>query len=169
MPVKAKLSYLRIAPRKVRIIADLIRGKSVAEAQNILRFVVKRASLPLFKLIASAVANAKNNFKMEEDNLYVSKILVDEGPKLKRWLSRSRGRADELQKKTSHVTVILEETARKATEVKESTGEAVKTEKARKVEKTPKTDKVKLRPTEEMAKPKLAERGAKKVQRRTAF
>ncbi|PIW91361.1 MAG: 50S ribosomal protein L22, partial [Candidatus Nealsonbacteria bacterium CG_4_8_14_3_um_filter_37_36] len=104
--VTAKLRYLRITPRKVRQVSDLIRGKTVEEAQTILRYTVKKAAQPLLKLLKSAVASAKNNFQLEELNLYISKILVDEGPKLKRWRARARGRADEIQKKTSHVTIV---------------------------------------------------------------
>ena len=109
MPVTAKLRYLRIAPRKVRLVADLIRGKPVEEVQTILNFTQKRAALPILKLLKQAIANAKNNFQMKEKNLYISKILVDEGPKLKRVMPRARGHADEIQKKTSHITIILDE------------------------------------------------------------
>jgi len=114
MAVIAKLRYLRIAPRKVRLVADLIRGKSVEEAQNILNFVPKRAAEPLFKLLKQGISNAKNNFQLEEKNLYISKITVDEGPKSKRVFPRSRGRAEEIQKKTSHITLILDEIKIKA-------------------------------------------------------
>jgi len=114
MPVTAKLRNLRIAPRKVRMVADLIRRKPVVEAENILKFTVKRAAPAFLKLLNSAVANAKNNFKMEKDNLYIQRILVDEGPKMKRWLPRARGKADEIQKKTSHITIILDEIKSKA-------------------------------------------------------
>lgn len=114
----AKLRYLRIAPRKVRLVADLIRGKSVEEAQTILNFTVKRAAQPLLKLLKSAIANAKNNFQLEEANLYISKILVDEGPKYKRWMPRARGRASLIQKKTSHITLILDEINKKPKKVK---------------------------------------------------
>ena len=109
MPVTAKLRYLRIAPRKVRLVADLIRGKTVEEAQNILNFTQKRAALPILKLLKQGSSNAKNNFQMEEKNLYISTILVDEGPKLKRVRPRARGQANEIQKKTSHITLVLEE------------------------------------------------------------
>jgi large subunit ribosomal protein L22 len=107
--VKAHLNYLRIAPRKVRLVVDLIRGKSVQEARNILNFTVKRAALPVRKLLDSAVANAKNNFNLDEKKLYIKKIFVNEGPKLKRYRAASRGRAVEIQKKTSHITIILDE------------------------------------------------------------
>jgi len=113
MPVVAKLKYLRIAPRKVRLVADLIRGKSVEESQNILTFTKKRAALPLLKLLKSAVANAENNFQLDKKNLYIPKILVDEGPKLKRMMPRSRGQANEIQKKTSHITIVLDEIKKK--------------------------------------------------------
>jgi len=109
MAITAKLKYLRIAPRKVRLLTDLIKGKTVEEAQNILNFTHKKAAIPLFKLLKQAVAGAKNNFHLEEKNLYISKILVNEGPKLKRVFPRARGHADEIQKKTSHITLILDE------------------------------------------------------------
>jgi large subunit ribosomal protein L22 len=107
--VKAKLRYLRIAPRKVRLVADLIRGKSVEEAERILNFTRKKAALPLLKLLKSAIANAKHNFNLDEKNLYISKIIVDEGPKMEKIFPRARGRADIIQKKTSHVTLVLKE------------------------------------------------------------
>jgi large subunit ribosomal protein L22 len=109
MEVKANLRYLRMAPRKVRLLADLIRGKSAKEAEKILSFTTKRAALPLLKLLKSAMANAKHNFNLDEENLFVSKILVNEGPRLKRIFPRARGRADIKQKKMSHVTLILSE------------------------------------------------------------
>lgn len=105
----AKLSYLRISPRKVRLVANLIRGKDVMRAKAILEFAIKKGSLPLLKLLHSAIAGAKHNFKMEEQNLYISKITVDEGPKLKRVRPRARGQAYPIHKKTSHITIILEE------------------------------------------------------------
>ena len=109
MEVVAKLNYLRISARKVRLVADLIRGKKVEKAQNILKFVAKRATLPLSKLLKSAMANAKNNFGLDENNFYISKILVNDGPKLKRFMPRARGQAYEIQKKTSHIVLVLKE------------------------------------------------------------
>ncbi len=109
MEVKAHLRYLRIAPRKVRLVADLIRGKKVEEAERILNFTTKRAALPILKLLKSAIANAEHNFNLKKENLFVSKILVGEGPRLKRIFPRARGRADIRQKKMSHVTIVLEE------------------------------------------------------------
>ena len=109
MQVTAKLRYLRLAPRKVRQVADAIRGKKVAEAQTILQFLVRRPVLPISKLLKSAITSARNNFQLEENNLYISKITVDEGPKLKRWMPVSRGRANPIIKRTSHITLILDE------------------------------------------------------------
>jgi len=105
----AKLRYLRIAPRKVRLVADLIRGKTVKKAESILAFTRKGAVLPTLKLLKQAVANAKDGFQIDESNLYISKIIVDEGTKYKRQLPRARGRADIILKKTSHITLVLDE------------------------------------------------------------
>lgn len=103
---KAKLNYLRIAPRKVRLVADIIRGKSVFDARNILGFTIKKAAHPMLKLLNSAVANAGD---MPVENLFISKVEVNEGPKLKRSRPRARGRAYEIQKKTSHIIIVLDE------------------------------------------------------------
>lgn len=108
MQITAKLRYLRIAPRKVRLVADLIRGKSVKEAQSILDFSSKKAAGPIKKLLKNSIANNKSNFQLDQDSLYISKITVDEGPKLKRWRPRARGKAAEIQKKTSHISLVLE-------------------------------------------------------------
>jgi len=126
MSVIAKLNYLRIAPRKVRQVSDLIRGKSVEEAQNILNFLTKKSALPLLKLLNSAIANAKNNFQLEESNLYISKITINEGPKLKRWRARARGVAAEIQKKTSHITIVLDEIVKRPKKVKKVKPKAIK-------------------------------------------
>jgi len=109
MEATAKLTMLRMTPQKTRLVADLIRGKGIEEAENILRFTPRRAAPPMLKLLESAKANAVNNHDMFEDSLFVSKIQVDEGPTMKRYLPRARGRADVLRKRTSHITIILEE------------------------------------------------------------
>jgi large subunit ribosomal protein L22 len=109
MKVDAKLNYLRIAPRKVRLVVDLIRGRKVSEAEDRLKFVKKRAAKPVDKLLKSAIANAEHNFDLKKDNLYISEIKVDQGPTLKRWRARARGAANEIQKKTSHITIVLDE------------------------------------------------------------
>lgn len=109
MEITAKLNNLRTAPRKVRQVADLIRGKDVVNAKSILEFTIKKPSDPVLKLLNSAIASAVKNFQLKEENLKVFKITVDEGPKLKRWHAMSRGRAYPIIKKTSHIKIILTE------------------------------------------------------------
>jgi large subunit ribosomal protein L22 len=107
--VSAKLSALRVAPRKVRLVTDMIKGMEVHQAENQLRFTTKRSALPVLKLVRSALANAKNNAEVSEDEvLYVKDIRVDEGPVFKRSMPRARGRATMIRKKTSHISLILE-------------------------------------------------------------
>lgn len=108
MQVKAQLKYLKIAPRKVRLVANLVKGLSVDEAENQLKFLAKRSAGQILKLLKSAVANAAHNFNLDKNNLYIKKIAVDGGPMSKRWLPRAMGRATPIQKKTSHITLILE-------------------------------------------------------------
>lgn len=109
MEAKAHLTMLRVSPRKARLVADLIRGKDVAQAESILQFTPKGSARPILKLLRSAKANAVNNHDMFEDSLYVSNIQINEGPVFKRLLPRARGRADIMRKRTSHVTIVLEE------------------------------------------------------------
>lgn len=109
MEAKAVAKYVRVAPRKVRVVMDLIRGKNVAEAFAILKFTPKAGADVIEKVLKSAVANAENNFDMDVDKLYVSTAFVDQGPTLKRIHPRSRGQAFKILKRTSHVTVIVEE------------------------------------------------------------
>ena len=182
MPVIAKLNYLRISPRKVRLVADLIRGKSVGEAQSILSFTVKAPAQPVLKLLKSAVNSAKNNFQLEESNLYISKITVDEGPKYKRFFPRARGQAYEIQKKTSHITIVLDElrssphfaAARVLNEVVKKPRKRVKKGKeaavksSEVVEKIQKTEKPKFAPRAEMQRPRV-EKGLRRIFRRKAF
>jgi large subunit ribosomal protein L22 len=140
MEIKARLNYLRIAPRKVRLVADLIRGKKAQDALALLNFAIKRPGLPIMKLLSSAIANAHNNFHIEPENLFISKITVDEGPMQKRWMPRARGVAGPIHKKTSHVTLILEERGGKNGMTKEVGKQELKTEnKAIKEEKKEKT------------------------------
>ena len=106
-PVVAHLNELRISPRKVRLVAGLIRGKSVVHARQQLNFLPKRSAEPVLKLLNSAVANAKNNFKISESILYVEKIYVNQGKVLKRGLPRAFGRTSPIQKKNSRVTLML--------------------------------------------------------------
>ena len=103
----AKLSYLRMAPRKVRSVGDLIKGLPVNEAEAQLLVQTRRPSKPLLKLLRSAVANAKNNGLADLGHLYVVNVRVDGGPMLKRMLPRARGSASPIQKKMSHVLLVL--------------------------------------------------------------
>ena len=108
---KAYLRYVRISPRKVQIVCDLIRGKSVAQATAILLQTPKAASEPVLKLLKSAAANAENNHGMDPEKLYVSTCLVTPGPILKRIMPRAQGRAYRINKRTSHVTIAVTEKA----------------------------------------------------------
>ena len=166
MPVIAKVKYLRIAPRKVRLVADLIRGKKIEEAQTILKFAKKRGAYPLSKLLNSAIANAKNNFQLDPKNLYISKITVDEGPKYKRWMPRARGAAYEIQKKTSHITIVLTEIA-PAEKIKKIKKKAIKKEPSS-TKATEGKEKPKFRKEEKTLMPKPT-RGLKRIFRRKAF
>jgi large subunit ribosomal protein L22 len=103
----AKISFLRMAPRKVRSVGDLIKGLPVNEAEAQLIVTTRRPSQPLLKLLRSAVANAKNNTHADPQHLFVSSVRVDGGPMLKRMLPRARGSASPIQKKMSHVTLVL--------------------------------------------------------------
>ena len=105
----AKLKYLKISPRKTRLVADLIRGLSVNEAEAQLLMLPNRASKPILKLLRSAVAAAKNNQQMNPDRLLVKNIRVDQGPRTKRWRTRARGASSLIEKKSSHVFLLLEE------------------------------------------------------------
>lgn len=107
--VVAKLNHLHIAPRKVRLVAYAIKGLTANEAEAQLLFRPQRSSKDLLALLRSAVANAKNNFKLNPDNLFVKAVRVDQGPTLKRFLPRAMGRATPLHKKTCHVVLILSE------------------------------------------------------------
>lgn len=103
----SKLRYLKISPRKVRLVVDMIRNKNVVESIKILNFTVKKAKEPLLKLLNSAVANSKNmNFDPAE--LYIKEIRVDKGPTLKRHMPRSKGMSNPIMKRTSHIIIILD-------------------------------------------------------------
>ena len=109
MEAKATLRYIRISPRKVGVVCDLIRGKSVAQAMNILALTPKAAAEPLAKLVKSAAANAENNHEMDPEKLYVAECYATGGPIIKRFMPRAQGRAFAIQKRTSHVTVVVKE------------------------------------------------------------
>ena len=109
MEVRAVTRYVRIAPRKARLVTELIKGKPVEEALTMLRFVPKKAARLVDKTLRSAVANAEQNPNIDVDTLYIKRIFVDGGPTMKRWRARAMGRATRIIKRTSHITVVLDE------------------------------------------------------------
>ena len=109
MEARAKATFVRIAPRKVQIVLDLIRNKPAEEAMAILKFTPKAACEPVAKLLKSAMANAENNFDMDVTRLYVAECSVSQGPTLKRIRPRAHGRAYRINKKTSHINLVLKE------------------------------------------------------------
>ncbi|MEW6333811.1 MAG: 50S ribosomal protein L22 [Thermodesulfobacteriota bacterium] len=109
METRAVAKYIRMSPQKVRLVADLVRGKKIEEAKQILLFTRKYAAEPVSKVLNSAVANAKQNPNIDENILYVKEIYVDNGPSLKRWRARAQGRAAAIKKRMSHITVVLSE------------------------------------------------------------
>lgn len=106
---KAIARYVRVAPRKVRLVVDLIRGKAVGEAIAILRNTPRAASPVVEKVLNSAIANAEHNYSMNVESLVVSEVFVDQGPTLKRFMPRAMGRASKIHKRTSHITVVVTE------------------------------------------------------------
>lgn len=108
MKVTAKISNVRLTPRKARLVAGLIQGMPVREAAVQLEKTVKKSAGPLLKLLMSAVANAKNNFSLDENNLFIVLARVNEGQKLKRWMPRAHGRATPIWRRMSHITIVLE-------------------------------------------------------------
>jgi large subunit ribosomal protein L22 len=104
----ATAKYIRISPRKVQIVIDLIRGKKVDEALAILAYTPKSASPVVEKLLDSAIANAENNLQLDRGSLYVAEVYANQGPTLKRYWARSHGRADVILKRSSHITIVLD-------------------------------------------------------------
>lgn len=109
MEAKAILRNFRMSPQKVRLVIDLVRGKPVDHAIAILRNMPNKAALPVSKLISSAAANAENNFKMTREDLSIKTIFADQGPTMKRFSARARGRANTIRKRSTHITVILDD------------------------------------------------------------
>lgn len=106
---RAVAKYVRVSPRKVQIVIDLIRGKQVDDALAILMYTPKSAAPVVGKLLNSAIANAENNLEMSRENLYVAEVYANQGPTLKRYWARSHGRADLIKKHTSHITIVLDQ------------------------------------------------------------
>ncbi len=109
MPVKASVKQLRISPRKVRLVVNLIRGVDAVAAEQQLAFLPKAAARPVLTLLRSAMANAENNFEMDKNNLFVKEIMVNPGPTYKRWHAESKGVAAEIFKRTSQIALVLDE------------------------------------------------------------
>ena len=110
MATEAKLKYARISPQKARLVADQVRGMPVDNALNLLEFSNKKGADIIKKVLESAIANAEHNDSADVDELIVSEIMIDEGPTMKRFRPRARGRANKILKRMSHVTVAVEET-----------------------------------------------------------
>jgi len=109
MEARAKLRYVRLSPQKTRLVVDMVRGKRIQEALNILKFSPQKAAAVVSKLVSSAVANAEQHGVSDVDRLVVKAITVDQGPVLKRFIPRAQGRATKIRKPTSHITVVLDE------------------------------------------------------------
>jgi large subunit ribosomal protein L22 len=109
MEARAKLTMIRTSARKVRLVCDAVRGKPVAEALALLRYLPQGSALEVAKVIKSAAANAEHNYQMAPEDLRVKAIMADEGPTFKRFLPRARGRADRRLTRTSHLTVIVDD------------------------------------------------------------
>jgi len=154
MEIKASLNYLRIAPRKVRSVIDLVRGKEIKDAEMQLKFVTRKAAQPVLKLLKSAIANAKSNFNVDKENLFIKEIKVNEGIPYKRSRPVSRGRAYPIMKRTSHIVILLGVKEGVKIEKKQSVIEQTKAEISKKEEKkkTPKTN-IKKSVKESVAKP----------------
>ncbi len=105
--VKARARFVRIAPRKVRLVADELRGKKVVTALAHLGFISKIAAGPLSKLVNSAIANAEHNYNLEKESLYIKELTVNDGPIIKRFRPRAHGRAGAIRKRTSHIDLVL--------------------------------------------------------------
>jgi large subunit ribosomal protein L22 len=136
----AEARYVRVTPMKARRVVDLIRGLPAREALTVLQFAPQSASEPVYKVLASAVANAENNDRLDPDTLQVSAAFVDEGPTMKRFRPRAQGRAYRIRKRTSHITVVVESLAAKARPAKKAAGKpanaAPKAEKSAPAKKT---------------------------------
>ena len=170
MEIKANLNYLRIAPRKVRLVTNFIKGMEIKEAENRLKFTSKRVSRPLLKLLNSAVSNASNNFKLEKDVLYIKKIIVNEGTPFKRWFPVSRGRAFPILKRTSNINLVLDikEGITAAKKVKTEPSKA-ETEEIKKESTPTKTKPIKFNAPKEISKGSKIRGLTKKIFRRKSF
>ena len=149
MQVSAKLNNLRIAPRKIRLVTNLIKKMDIENAINQLDFTIKKGSAPIKKLLQSAVSNGENNFGIDKDNMYVMDVIVGAGPTLKRWMPKAFGRAGQILKRTSRVEIILEE---KIEGKGRKTKEQMEKEKQARIEERKKADKIRAKEREEEEK-----------------
>lgn len=156
LKARALGKYIRVAPRKAQQVAELIRGAKVVDALNTLKFTTKASSKAILKVLNSAVANARQNSKVREENLYVSEVYVDQGPTLKRFRPRAMGRATRIRKRTSHITVVVAEQPEK---------EVAKKAKAEKVKKQVKETKVTKETKETKKRPRATKRQPKKEEK----
>jgi large subunit ribosomal protein L22 len=106
---RAVARYVRMSPQKVRLVADKVRGMGAVEALDVLKYMPQAAARPMYKVIHSAVANAEENIGMDRTDLYISQLMVDGGPMMKRWRAGARGRYKPVLKRSSHITVVLSE------------------------------------------------------------
>lgn len=143
MEVRAKARYIRISPRKVRLVLDAVRGMKAKEAVIHLSLMPQKAARPVKKLVESAIANAVNNFKLNDGDLRIIHLTADEGPTIKRWRARAFGRAAMIRKRTTHISVIVSEvdTAKKSKKDTAKKGLVVKQDKKAVVSKKSKTTK----------------------------
>ena len=152
--MQATARYIRMSPTKVRQVVDLIRAKDVQEARRILTFTARAAGRPVLKVLESAIANAENNFNLDPDELIVTRAFVDEGPTLKRWQFRARGRIARIKKRTCHITVELAELERAGRPGRRQAATQSKAAEPKRIEKTEEAE----QPEE---KPKRASRARK--------
>ncbi len=152
MEVKAIARFVRMSPRKIRLVVDAVRGMNVNQAQGQLKFMNKAAATPVLKLLNSAVANAQHNFQLDPGNLTIKEIRADDGPTLKRFKPRAMGRATTIRKRTTHIGIILSEIDEKpkVEEKKKETKKVVKKKTtSAKTEKEKKSAEKKTKPTKE--------------------
>ncbi|MEZ4500140.1 MAG: 50S ribosomal protein L22 [Thermomicrobiales bacterium] len=109
MEVTAKLGRVRVSPQRARLVADLIRGKRVLDAQQMVRFVPNKTAFEMERLLKSVAANAENNYDLDPEDLWIKAIYVDEGPTYRRFRAKARGRVGRINKRTSQITVIAED------------------------------------------------------------
>jgi len=166
--ITVKLRHLRISARKARLIADLIRNKSIEQAEGQLRVTIKKAAGPYRKLLKSAISTAKNDFELEKEGLYISEVKVDEGPTLKRVRPRARGAFYPIHKRTSHLTLSLGHRTKKI-ETKQGKKAQIQEKKEGASDKTTVPKKKVLKTTDKSSKMKLKRAGAKKFFRRKSF